>query len=107
MPFPSAFPHDFPVIPGTSIGSQRVPIGGGIAVAGASPSKSFNESVHFYPRVLPSRGYTVLHVEIDAPHDTEGSFRGHGLEGGWSMQSIPGCPAMRLQIEVRPARPVK
>jgi hypothetical protein len=57
--------------------------------------------VHFYPTVLPNKGYNVLHVEIDAPHDSEGSFHGHGYYGGWSMQSIPGCKAMRLQIEVQ------
>jgi hypothetical protein len=85
------FPKSFPFPPGTSITGHRVPIGGGIAEIGFIPAATFTAGVKFFPNELPHAGYKVLHVEIDAPHDSEGSYQGHGYLGGWSLRSISGC----------------
>ena len=106
IPFPKHFPSNFPVPPGTAITGKRVPIGGGIAATGFVPMHSFAATVHFFPTQLPKAGFKVLHLEIDTPHDSEGSYQGHGYLGGWSLRSIPGCAAMVFQASAQ-ARPKK
>jgi hypothetical protein len=93
----------FPVPPGTAITGKRVPIGGGIAATGFVPMHGFAATVHFFPNRLPRAGFKVLHLEIDTPHDSEGSYRGHGFVGGWSLRAIPGCAAMAFQVSAQSA----
>ncbi|HEX8918460.1 MAG TPA: hypothetical protein VF898_08150 [Chloroflexota bacterium] len=99
--FPQHFPASFPVPSGTAITGKRVPIGGGIAATGFVPMHSFAATVHFIPTQLPKVGFTVLHLEIDTPHDSEGSYQGHGYVGGWSLRAISGCAAMVFQVSAK------
>lgn len=102
LAFPKTFPQNFPVPPGTALTGQRVPIGGGIAATGFVPSTSFKATVQFFPREVKRAGFKMLHLEVDAPHDSEGVYQGHGYVGGWALQAIASCPgAMRIQISAQ------
>ena len=99
--FPANFPQNFPVPPGTAITGHRTPIGGGIAATGFVPARSFKQTVNFFPPQLKRAGFKVLHREVDAPHDSEGSYEGHGYLGGWALRAMPGCAAMTIQISAK------
>jgi hypothetical protein len=99
---PKNLPVSFPIPPGSAITGQRVPIGGGIAGTGFIPRTSFASAVHYIPNHLAARGFKLLHLEIDAPNDSEGSYQGHGYVGGWSLRSIAGCAgAMVFQVSAK------
>ena len=107
--WPAHFPTQFPVLPGTLIDGYRVPVGGGIAASGYVPSRSFRSTVQFFQRQVPRAGFTVLDTEVDAPHDSEGTYAGFGYIGRWALRSLlTGCKgAMFFEVSAVPAKKSK
>jgi len=97
---PAHFPAQFPVPAGTDLVRAAPLLHGvrGIGVYGYVPSASFVGTVHFFPREVKKAGFSVLALEIDTPNDSEGTYQGHGYQGRWALNSIPGCKAMRIGI---------
>lgn len=97
---PQRFPPHFPFPDGTDLVRTAPLLHGvhGVGVYGYIPSASFARTVHFFPRELPKAGFRVLAVEIDSPHDSEGTYQGRGYQGRWALQSIPGCKAMHIGV---------
>lgn len=67
------------------------------------PSSSFSATVTFFKTQVPKAGFKVLYFEVDTPHDSEGTYRGHNYQGRWQLQAIPGCRAMRFAASAGPA----
>lgn len=104
---PAHFPPQFPFPTGTTITrTGPLPHGVlGVGVYGFVPSSTFAGTVHYFPREVAKAGFKVLAVEVDSPHDSEGTYRGHGYAGRWALQSIPGCRAMHIGVSAVRAGP--
>jgi hypothetical protein len=101
-PLPASFPKAFPFPPGTSI-NGTAPIRGMTGITGYVPSKSFATTVNFFKKQVPKAGFKLLDFEVDSPHDSEGTYRGHGKTGRWQLVAIEGCHAMRFSASAEPS----
>lgn len=104
---PAKFPAAFPFPAGTVIDhSGSLPHGiKGVGIAGFVPSSSFASTVNYFIRQVARSGFKVLYHEIDAPHDSEGQYRGFGVVGEWQLRALAGCPkAMSIAVSAEPGK---
>lgn len=87
---PSGFPADFPFPDGSAITSAKKALKVTV-VKGVIPITSFKDTASFFTREVRNAGFKVLYSEADPPRDAEGSYRGHGYAGRWTLEHLPAC----------------
>lgn len=95
IPLPTDFPRQFPFPQGTVIdrvGRGAPLLKGQVGIYGFVPSPTFNTTVLFFKNEIVPAGFQRIDFEVDEPHDSEGTYRGHGKVGRWALQAIVGCP---------------
>lgn len=88
---PRGFPSSFPLPKGTALTSWGRQ-GPATVVHGIVPGRSFRDAASFFPREVRNAGFKVVYSEADVPRDAEGSYRGKGYAGRWTLEHITGCP---------------
>lgn len=103
---PGAFPRQFPFPAGTDIDATRpLRFKHQIGIYGFVSSRGFAATVNFFRYQVPKQGFKLLHFEVDAPNDSEGTYQGHGRVGIWQVRKIFGCPqAMTLAVSTEPSK---
>lgn len=88
---PGTFSILFPFPRGTTILRTKPLLKGQIGIYGFVPSSGFVSTVNFFKREVVRAGFKLVGFEVDAPNDSEGTYRGHGKIGRWQLRSLPGC----------------
>lgn len=93
---PEDLRENFPLPPGTRLTLEQRPYAGQLLLRGYIPG-DIGGAAAFFKRELPDAGYELGRGDSERG-EAEGLFTGNGRRGGWRVNAILGCPAVRLLI---------
>jgi hypothetical protein len=93
---PDTLPEDFPLPPGTRLTLEQEPSAGQVVIRGFSPGE-VDQAAAFFKGKLPDAGYDLGRGDAEKD-EAEAVFEGNGYRGGWRVNRIVGCPAVRLLL---------